>query len=41
MTDNKIKIHVADLPDHVQETMCRILLAAIRREQERNQGKAD
>lgn len=40
MTENRINIHVADLPDHVQETMSRILLAAIRREQEREQGKA-
>ena len=40
MNENRIKISVADLPDHVQDTMCRILLAAIRREQERNQGKA-
>lgn len=31
----KVEVHAADLPDHVCDTMCRLLLKAINREKER------
>lgn len=31
----KVEVHVADLPDYVCDTMCRLLLKAINREKER------
>ena len=34
-TKPKKEIHVDDLPDHVCDTMCRLLLKAINREKER------
>lgn len=40
MKTTTITVQWEDVPEHVKDTMSRILLSAIRREQEREQGKA-